>query len=137
VLASLQHPNIVSCVESFVERGQLCIVMDYCAGGDLHQLVKRQRGRCGVALVSVGLSPSLSRALSARRSSAEEQRLRLSRPVTSAGSALPSCTTTLVTVHTYRTIVAAAADTAIPFAARTPHQKPAVSLQTSKQAAPW
>ena len=46
VLASLQHPNIVSCVESFVERGQLCIVMDYCAGGDLHQLVKRQRGRC-------------------------------------------------------------------------------------------
>ncbi len=33
VLAQLRHPNIVSYVESFEERGTLHIVMDYCDGG--------------------------------------------------------------------------------------------------------
>jgi NIMA (never in mitosis gene a)-related kinase len=41
----LQHPNIVSMVESFIEGGKLCIVMDYCAGGDLHDFTQRQRGK--------------------------------------------------------------------------------------------
>ena len=34
LLSALHHPNIVTCYESFTERGRLCIVMDYCAGGD-------------------------------------------------------------------------------------------------------
>ena len=44
LLSALHHPNIVTCYESFTERGRLCIVMDYCAGGDLHQRLKRQKG---------------------------------------------------------------------------------------------
>lgn len=44
LLAALHHPNIVACVESFTERGRLCIVQDYCAGGDLYQRLKAQRG---------------------------------------------------------------------------------------------
>ena len=44
LLSALHHPNIVTCLESFTERGKLCIVQDYCAGGDLYQRVKAQRG---------------------------------------------------------------------------------------------
>mmetsp|Transcript_15041 Transcript_15041/g.63290 ORF Transcript_15041/g.63290 Transcript_15041/m.63290 type:complete len:943 (+) Transcript_15041:229-3057(+) len=44
LLSALHHPNIVTCYESFTERGRLCIVMDYCAGGDLYQRLKRQKG---------------------------------------------------------------------------------------------
>ena len=35
VLSSLEHPNIVSYRESFVERRKLCIVMGFADGGDL------------------------------------------------------------------------------------------------------
>ena len=45
LLSALHHPNIVTCYESFTERGRLCIVMDYCAGGDLYQRLKRQKAR--------------------------------------------------------------------------------------------
>lgn len=44
LLSALHHPNIVTCYESFTERGRLCIVMDYCSGGDLYQRLKAQRG---------------------------------------------------------------------------------------------
>ena len=44
LLSALHHPNIVTCLESFTERGKLCIVQDYCAGGDLYQRIKAQRG---------------------------------------------------------------------------------------------
>ena len=47
LLKVLQHPNIVSCHESFVEGTTLCIVMDYCSGGDLHVALHE---RCGSAL---------------------------------------------------------------------------------------
>lgn len=33
LLKALNHPNIVSCHESFIEGGKLCIIMDYCSGG--------------------------------------------------------------------------------------------------------
>ena len=52
LLAALHHPNIVTCHESFTDRGKLCIVMDYCERGDLYQLLKaqvrarRRRRRC-------------------------------------------------------------------------------------------
>lgn len=38
---SLQHPAIVSSCESGDEDGQLYIVMEYCSGGNLYELMKR------------------------------------------------------------------------------------------------
>lgn len=43
VLASLKHPYIVKYRESFHEDGWLCIVMDYCEGGDLTDRIKKMR----------------------------------------------------------------------------------------------
>jgi len=44
VLSSLKHPYIVKYHESFVHEGKfLCIVMDYCEGGDLCQYVAQCR----------------------------------------------------------------------------------------------
>jgi len=46
LLASLKHPYIVRYRENFTENGWLCIVMDYCEGGDLTKqvdLAKRSR----------------------------------------------------------------------------------------------
>merc|ERR1719197_429261 len=45
VLASLKHPYIVRYRESFLEDGWLCIVMDYCEGGDLHVRIKEAKQR--------------------------------------------------------------------------------------------
>lgn len=46
LLASLHHPNIVSYHESFVDKTslELCIVMNFCEGGDLYNRIKEQRG---------------------------------------------------------------------------------------------
>ncbi|KAL5011663.1 hypothetical protein ScPMuIL_010214 [Solemya velum] len=44
VLAQLNHPNIVTYRESFEEHGNLYIVMDFCAGGDLYNKINTQRG---------------------------------------------------------------------------------------------
>ena len=41
----MKHPNIVAYLESFEERGNLYIVMDYCDGGDLFKKINDQRGR--------------------------------------------------------------------------------------------
>lgn len=43
VLESLKHPYIVRYRESFHEEGWLCIVMDYCEGGDLSDRIKKTR----------------------------------------------------------------------------------------------
>jgi len=43
VLSSLKHPYIVRYRESFHEDGWLCIVMDYCEGGDLSDYLKKVR----------------------------------------------------------------------------------------------
>jgi len=39
VLAKMKHPNIVSYIDSFEESGNLCIIMEYCEGGDLHNKI--------------------------------------------------------------------------------------------------
>ena len=47
LLADLRHPNIVACVESFVDKKskKLCIVQEYCAGGDVHQRLRDTKAR--------------------------------------------------------------------------------------------
>merc|ERR1719486_1273388 len=45
VLSQLRHPFIVKYRENFLEDGWLCIVMDYCEGGDLSDRIKRQRAQ--------------------------------------------------------------------------------------------
>mmetsp|Transcript_12043 Transcript_12043/g.18075 ORF Transcript_12043/g.18075 Transcript_12043/m.18075 type:complete len:614 (+) Transcript_12043:2-1843(+) len=46
LLEKLRHPHIVAHLETFTHnRRNVCIVMEYCANGDLEQLIKRQRGR--------------------------------------------------------------------------------------------
>jgi len=52
LLSSLQHPYIVRYLESFMKKGKLSIVMDYCEGGDLRQYVKQQR-RSGSSIPEV------------------------------------------------------------------------------------
>lgn len=41
ILASIQHPNIISYKESFLEErtSTLCIIMEYADGGDLMQKI--------------------------------------------------------------------------------------------------
>lgn len=43
VLASLKHPNIVKYRHNFLAEGWLCIVMDYCEGGDLTSRIKKTK----------------------------------------------------------------------------------------------
>lgn len=43
VLQKLKHPYIVKYWESFVHSRRLCIVMDYCDGGDLFKYITQQR----------------------------------------------------------------------------------------------
>eukprot|EP00656_Telonema_subtile_P024156 TRINITY_DN2607_c0_g1_i1.p1 TRINITY_DN2607_c0_g1~~TRINITY_DN2607_c0_g1_i1.p1 ORF type:complete len:662 (-),score=252.36 TRINITY_DN2607_c0_g1_i1:460-2445(-) len=45
LLQHLRHPNIVNYHESFEDKGNLCIVMEYCERGDLYQELKRAKGR--------------------------------------------------------------------------------------------
>lgn len=40
ILRVVDHPNVISYIDSFIEEGKyLCIVMEYACGGDLHSLV--------------------------------------------------------------------------------------------------
>ncbi|XP_063049184.1 serine/threonine-protein kinase Nek5-like [Engraulis encrasicolus] len=41
----MKHPNIVTFISSFQERGLLYIVMEYCDGGDLMKKIQMQRGK--------------------------------------------------------------------------------------------
>mmetsp|Transcript_61653 Transcript_61653/g.133512 ORF Transcript_61653/g.133512 Transcript_61653/m.133512 type:complete len:598 (-) Transcript_61653:278-2071(-) len=43
LLAQLRHPYIVRYCESFTESGWLCILMDYCEGGDLTKQIEEAR----------------------------------------------------------------------------------------------
>merc|ERR1719161_682824 len=45
LLKTLKHPYIVRYRESFLEDGWLCIVMDYCEGGDLGQKIKEAKSK--------------------------------------------------------------------------------------------
>lgn len=46
ILQSLNHPNIVKFVDCFIDRKDsvkvLCILMEYCSGGDLDSHLKQQ-----------------------------------------------------------------------------------------------
>ncbi|XP_036965989.1 serine/threonine-protein kinase Nek5-like isoform X5 [Acanthopagrus latus] len=44
LLSKMKHPNIVTFITSFQERGSLYIVMEYCDGGDLMKKINLQRG---------------------------------------------------------------------------------------------
>ncbi|KAI1899179.1 hypothetical protein AGOR_G00058940 [Albula goreensis] len=44
LLSRMKHPNIVTFFESFDERMNMYIVMEYCDGGDLMKRIKMQRG---------------------------------------------------------------------------------------------
>jgi len=43
VLKAMRHPYIVTYRESFIEKRCLCIVMDYCDGGDLYTKINAQK----------------------------------------------------------------------------------------------
>ena len=43
VLKKLAHPNIVQYIESFMESGILCIIMEYCEVGDLSLHIKKMK----------------------------------------------------------------------------------------------
>ena len=62
LLASLRHPNIVACVESFVDKKskKLCIVQEYCAGGDVHQRLRETKARHRRGVVTKGYYPAVS-----------------------------------------------------------------------------
>ncbi|XP_028292782.1 LOW QUALITY PROTEIN: serine/threonine-protein kinase Nek5-like [Gouania willdenowi] len=42
--SKMKHPNIVTFIRSFQERDNLCIVMEYCDGGDLLKKINIQKG---------------------------------------------------------------------------------------------
>ncbi|XP_061548901.1 serine/threonine-protein kinase Nek5-like isoform X1 [Phycodurus eques] len=44
LLSNMEHPNIVAFIRSFQDRGSVCIVMEYCDGGDLMMKINMQRG---------------------------------------------------------------------------------------------
>ncbi|KAG2497776.1 hypothetical protein HYH03_004048 [Edaphochlamys debaryana] len=43
VLRSLAHPLVLSYVDHFMYKGHLCIVTEYCDGGDLYQLLRARK----------------------------------------------------------------------------------------------
>ncbi|CAJ1078559.1 serine/threonine-protein kinase Nek5 isoform X1 [Xyrichtys novacula] len=44
LMSKMKHPNIVTFITSFQERGSLYIVMEFCDGGDLMKKISMQRG---------------------------------------------------------------------------------------------
>ena len=43
LLRSLKHENIVRYVESFINKGKFCLVMEYADGGDLYHKIQKQK----------------------------------------------------------------------------------------------
>jgi NIMA (never in mitosis gene a)-related kinase len=44
ILSAVNHPNIIKMHEHFQTSDYLCIIMDYCEGGDLASVIKAMRG---------------------------------------------------------------------------------------------
>ena len=42
ILKSLQHPNIIRCIDFFVDNKKLCLVTEYADLGDLNKIIKYQ-----------------------------------------------------------------------------------------------
>jgi len=61
LLASMRHPNIVACVESFVDKKskKLCIVQEYCAGGDVHERLRETKAKHRRGVVTKGYYPAV------------------------------------------------------------------------------
>lgn len=51
LLGRLSHENVVGHIATFLEEDRLCIVMEYCDGGDLAQVLKQRRGPTVVEFV--------------------------------------------------------------------------------------
>ena len=43
-MQNIEHPNIVTCQERFIEGNKLNIVLEYCEKRDLDYFIKRQNG---------------------------------------------------------------------------------------------
>ncbi|KXZ44006.1 hypothetical protein GPECTOR_75g730 [Gonium pectorale] len=43
LLASVNHPNVISYNEAFLDGNRLCIIMEYAADGDLARVIKKQQ----------------------------------------------------------------------------------------------
>ncbi len=46
ILATSNHPFIVTLHYSFQTKNNLYFIMDYCAGGEFFKMLQRQPGRC-------------------------------------------------------------------------------------------
>lgn len=44
LLSDFRHENIIAYIDSFQERGALCIVTEFCDGGDLSELIEKRSG---------------------------------------------------------------------------------------------
>lgn len=44
ILSMIRHPSIIEYIDSFIEEGKLCIVMEYASGGDLWTKIKSCNG---------------------------------------------------------------------------------------------
>jgi NIMA (never in mitosis gene a)-related kinase len=45
ILKKLRNPNIIRCYNSFISSNTLHIILEYAEGGDLHQLIKKFKGK--------------------------------------------------------------------------------------------
>lgn len=42
LLSALEHPHVIQFFDSFIHKGFMCIVTEYCEAGDLYRLLKQQ-----------------------------------------------------------------------------------------------
>lgn len=43
IVKMTQHPNIIRYIESFIDKGYLCIVMELCSQGDLKEFIDKHK----------------------------------------------------------------------------------------------
>ena len=44
LLSQLNHPHIIRYLDSFEAQDNLCLVMEFCPGGDVQALIRKRRG---------------------------------------------------------------------------------------------
>ncbi|KAK2196867.1 bifunctional Protein kinase domain/Protein kinase [Babesia duncani] len=64
IISSLGHPFIVSYFGSYMQDNNLCIITEYCKGGDMHQYIARKR-RAGTVISEARIIRWTSQILSA------------------------------------------------------------------------
>jgi serine/threonine protein kinase len=45
LLSEFNHDNVLQYVDSFMAQGALCLVTEYCEGGDMSQFLAKRKGR--------------------------------------------------------------------------------------------